>query len=82
VILGGVHHIEGGEVDAADGAAPATDAATRLREEPKIIGVDAETRIQGAKGRAKNPPFCFAPRHVLAGAATTAYLGRTQVSVR
>jgi hypothetical protein len=52
VILGGVHHIEGGEVDAADGAAPATDAAMRLREEPEIIGVDAETRIQGAKGRA------------------------------
>jgi hypothetical protein len=59
VIPGGVHHIEGGEVDATDGAAPATDAAVRLREEPEIIGVDAEARIQGAEGRAKNPPFCF-----------------------
>jgi hypothetical protein len=59
VFLSGVHHIEGGEVDAADGAAPATDAAMRLREEPEIIGVDAETRIQGAKGRAKTLPFVF-----------------------
>jgi hypothetical protein len=83
VILGGVHHIEGGEVDAADGAAPATDAAMRLREEePEIISVDAETRIQGAKGRAKNPPFCFVPRCVLAGAVATAYLDRTQVPAR
>jgi hypothetical protein len=60
VILGGVHHIAGGEVDATDGVAPATDAAIRFWEEPEIIGV--ETRIQGAKGRAKNPPFCFMPR--------------------
>jgi hypothetical protein len=84
VILGGVHHIEGGEVDAADGAAPATDAAMRLREEPEIIGVDAETRLQGAKGRAKTLPFVFCPRGrcVLAGAATTAYLDKTQVSAR
>jgi len=51
-------------------------------EEPEIIGVDAETRIQGAKGRAKNPPFCFAPRCVLAGAVATAYLDRTQVPDR
>jgi hypothetical protein len=81
VILGGVHHIEGGEVDAADGAAPATDAAMRLREEePEIIGVDAETRIQGAKGRAKTLPFVLC--RVLAGAVATAYLDRTQVPAR
>jgi hypothetical protein len=82
VILGGVHHIEGGEVDAADGAAPATDAALRLREQPEITDVDAKIRLQGAKGRAKNPPFCFMPRCVLAGAAATAYLDNTQVSAR
>jgi hypothetical protein len=81
VILGGVHHIEGGEVDATDGAAPATDAAMGLREEePEIIGVDAETRIQGAKGRAKKPSLLFCA--VLAGAAATAYLDRTQVPAR
>jgi len=51
-------------------------------EEPEIIGVDAETRIQGAKGRAKNPPFCFMPRRVLAAAAATAYLDKAQVSAR
>jgi hypothetical protein len=79
---GGVHHIEGGEIDAADGAAPATDAAIRLREEPEITCVDAEIRLQGAKGRAKNPPFCFMPRRALAGAATTAYLDKAQVSAR
>jgi hypothetical protein len=50
VILGGVHHIEGGEVDATDGAAPVTDAAMRLREEePEIIGVDAGTPHTGCK---------------------------------
>ena len=82
MILGGVHHIEGGEVDATDGAAPS--AAIRLREQPEIIGVDAEIRLQGAKGRAKNPPFCFVRRGrcVLAGAATTAYLDGTQVAAR
>jgi hypothetical protein len=80
VILGGVHQIEGGEVDAAGAAA--SDAATRLREQPEIIAVNAETRIQGAKGRAKNPPFCFAPRCVLAAAATTAYFDKTQVPAR
>jgi hypothetical protein len=81
VILGGVHHIEGGEVDATDGAAPATDAATRLRE--RTIGVDVKPRIQGAKGRAKTLPFVFcAVRCALAGAATTAYLDKAQVSVR
>jgi hypothetical protein len=77
---GGVHHIEGGEIDAADGAAQA--AAIRSREEPEITGVDAEIRLQGAKGRAKNPPFCFMPRRALAGAATTAYLDKAQVSAR
>jgi hypothetical protein len=90
VILGGVQRIEGGEIDAADGAAPATGAAVRLREQPEIRGVDAEIRLQGAKGRAKNPPFCFisrlfsakSGRRALAGAAATAYLGKTQVSAR
>jgi hypothetical protein len=86
VILGGVHHIEGGEVDATDGAAPATDAAMRLREEPEIIGVDAGTPHTGCKGEGQKPSllFCFAPRGrgVLAGVATKAYLDRTQVSVR
>ena len=84
MIVGGVHRIEGGEVFASDGAAPATDAAIRLSEEPEIVIVDAEIRLQGAKGRAKTLPFVlcrgFMPRCALAGTAAAAYLDKAQVS--
>jgi len=67
VILGGVHHIEGGEVDATDGAAPATDAAMRLRvEEPEIIGVDAEPRIYRCQKGGLKPSLLFVLRRAVA----------------
>ena len=82
---GGVHHIEGGEVDAADAAAP--DAATRLTKNHRRR---RKTPHTGCKGEGQKPSLLFLPqpfcvnsgRRALAGTAATAYLGGSQVVPR